>query len=63
MDAYKLTVEIEPTDKYEKAKKDLLQALKSYGELTAQEKECLMQEFFGAANVASILNVLKQYFR
>ena len=61
MDNYKPTVGIEPTDKYEKAKQDLLQALKSYGELTPQEKECLMQEFFGVANVATVCNMLKQY--
>ena len=61
MDNYKPTLGIEPTDKYEKAKQDLLQALKSYGELTSQEKECLMQEFFGVANVATVCNMLKQY--
>lgn len=61
MDNYKFTVGIEPTDKYEKAKQDLLQSLRSYGELTPQEKECLMQEFFGAANVAIVCNMLKQY--
>ena len=61
MDNYKPTLGTEPTDKYEKAKQDLLQALKSYGELTSQEKECLMQEFFGVANVATVCNMLKQY--
>ena len=61
MDNYKPTVGIEPTDKYEKAKQDLLQALKSYGELTPQEKECLMQEFLGAANFALMSNVLRQH--
>ena len=61
MNNYKPTVGIEPTDKYGKAKQDLLQALKSYGELSPQEKECLMQEFFGATNVAFICNMLKRY--
>ena len=63
MDSYKPTVEIEPTDKYEKAKTDLLQALKSYGELTPKEKECLMKEFFGATNVATVCDLLKHYYR
>lgn len=62
MNNYKLTVGIEPTNKYQKAKLDLLQALKSYGELTPQEKECLLQEFLGITNFAFISNVLRQYW-
>ena len=58
MNNYTPTAGIEPTDKHEKAKQDLLQTLKSYEELTSREKECLMQEFFGAANVAFICNML-----
>lgn len=63
MNNYKPTVGIEPKNKYEKAKQDLLRALKSYGELSPQEKECLMQEFFGAANVAAVCDILKHYLR
>ncbi len=59
---FKPTVGIEPTDKYEKARQDLLQALKSYGDLSPTEKESLMKEFFGVANVAAVCNMLKQYF-
>ena len=62
MDNYKITVEVEPSDKYEKARKDLCQALKSFVELTPQEKEFLMKEFFGAANFEMVCNMLKQYF-
>ena len=62
MDKFKLSLEIESTEKYEKAKQDLLQALKSYDELTLDQKERLMQEFFGVANVAAVCNMLKQYF-
>ena len=61
MDNYKLTIGVESTDKYEKAKQDLIEALTSYNELTCREKESLMQEFFGAVNVAYICNILKQY--
>ena len=61
MEHYKLAIVVDPTNKYEKAKMDLIQALKSYGELTPQEKECLMQEFFGVANIATVCNMLKQY--
>ena len=60
---FKPTVGIEPTDKYEKARQDLLQALKSYDDLSPTEKESLMKEFFGVANVAAVCNMLKQYFR
>lgn len=59
---FKPTVGIEPTDKYEKARQDLLQALKSYDDLSPTEKESLMKEFFGVANVAAVCNMLKQYF-
>jgi len=62
VDSYQFTVGVESTNKYENAKQDLLQALKSYQELTPKEKERLMQEFFGATNVAAMCNMLKQYF-
>lgn len=62
MDELKPTVGIEPTDKYKKARQDLLQALKSYDELLPTEKESSMKEFFGVANVAAVCNMLKQYF-
>ena len=38
MDKYKLTFGIEPTDKYEKAKQDLIQALHSLEELSTEER-------------------------
>ena len=61
MDNYKLTLDIETTDKYQQAKTDLCQALKSYAELFPQEKECLMNEFFGAANVNFMCDILKTF--
>ncbi len=60
MDSYKPTVEIEPTDKYERAKKDLLKALKSCGELSPQERESLLDELFGAANVVVLDSILNR---
>lgn len=59
MTEYKPVFGTEATYKYEKAKQDLLQALKSYGELTPQQKEELLIDFFGAANVATLCNALK----
>lgn len=63
MNNIELKLDTEPKEKYEKAKKDLLQALKSYGELTLTERECLMTEFFGATNIAIVCNMLNKYFK
>lgn len=63
MDHYKPTISLDPTDNYEKAKQDLLQALKSCSELNPQQKECLVKEIFGAANVAFLCNILNQHLR
>lgn len=56
---FTLKASIEPTDKYSKAKMDLIQALHSYGELSPYEQECLIRELFGVANVAAVYNMLK----
>lgn len=63
MNDYKLTVGLESMDSYKKAKQDLLQALKSYSKLTPKQKDELLSEFFGAANVIALCNALNQYFR
>ena len=54
MDKFKITVGIEPTDKYVKAKQDLLQAWKSFGELTPAEREVLVSEVIGAEKVTAV---------
>jgi hypothetical protein len=56
MDNYEFKIGVEPTDKYEKAKKDLLQALKSFGELLPIQKEYLIKEILGATNVEILCN-------
>lgn len=61
MDKYKLTFGIEPTDKYNKAKQDLIQALKSLQELSPQEQRVLIEELFGAAQVAIAINMFNKY--
>lgn len=61
MDKYKLTFGIEPTDKYEKAKQDLIQALHSLQELSPQEQRVLTEELFGAAQVAIAINMFNKY--
>ena len=62
MQDFEIKLDVEPKDKYEKAKKDLYQSMKSYSELTQQQKQCLLQEAFGVANVAAIDDMLKRHF-
>ena len=62
MENYKIKATVESTNKYETAKLDLLQAMKSFEELTPQEKQQLATELFGAANVAVVCDFLKRYF-
>lgn len=63
MNYYKPTLGIEPTDKYEKAKQDIFQALNSVQALTPQERQRLAEEMFRDANVTVMLNILHQAFR
>ncbi len=60
MNNYRVVLKLEPTDKYLKAQQDLLQALKSYNELSEQEKEPLMLEVFGANNIAMAIEFSKR---
>ena len=62
MDNYKLTVNIEPTDKYEKAKQDLLEAKKSFGELSSDQQWQLIYDLFGAESVATLCQAMQKYF-
>lgn len=62
MNQYKPTVEIESTDKYEKAKQDLITAYNSFRELLPNQQETLVKELFGAANVAAMLNIMQRVF-
>ncbi|MBQ7036751.1 MAG: hypothetical protein IJN74_04595 [Clostridia bacterium] len=61
MDKYNLTFGIEPTDKYNKAKQDLIQALKSLQELSPQEQRVLAEEMFGMAQVAVAMDMFSKY--
>lgn len=58
MQGIEFKVDVELKNNYEKARKDLLQALKSFDELLPNQKEHLIKEIFGAANVAIVCNVL-----
>lgn len=59
----RLSVGIEPEDAYEKAKKDMIQALQSTQRLMPVQRQKLAEELFGAAAVASIIQFLDNYYR
>lgn len=61
MDGFKPTIGIEPTNKYDKAKQDLIQAVNSIRELTQQEQQMLFTDLFGAAGIAALLNLFNRY--
>ena len=56
MDYFKPTFGVEPTNKYDKAKLDFIQAINSFQGLSQQEQQALLAELFGVAKVAAILN-------
>lgn len=62
MEQYKLTVGIEPTDEYKKAKQDLIQAMQSFQKLSPQQRQLLAEELFGAYNVMALsqINIMQQ---
>lgn len=62
MEQYRPTVGIEPTDKYEKAKQDLITAYNSFRELSPNQQVMLAKELLGAANVTAMLNVMQRAF-
>ena len=59
MDDCKLTVGIEPLDEYKKAKLDFLQAMESISKLSDLQKQMLLEELYGAANVVIMYSILK----
>ena len=62
MNQYRPAVGIEPTDKYEKAKQDLITAYNSFRELSPNQQEMLAKELLGATNVATMLNIMQRAF-
>ena len=53
------TVGIESTDPYEKARQDLIAAYNSFAVLTPTQKEMLVKELFGAANVNAAIQLMQ----
>jgi len=60
MERFKPTIGIEPTNKYNKAKQDLIQAMNSIQELSQQEQQKLFTELFGAARVTAVLRLFNR---
>ena len=58
----KILVDIESSDNYENAKKDLIKALFSVNRLSLHQQQKLMEELFGAAKVAVACDMVKRYF-
>ncbi len=59
MDNYRVTVGVEPTNDYDKAKQDVMQAWASISKLPSQQRR-LAEELVGEANVAALLNFFHQ---
>lgn len=62
MDNYRVTVGVEPTNDYDKAKQDVMQAMISIRKLPLHQQRMLAEEFVGAANVTALLNIFQQAF-
>lgn len=62
MDNFKVKLNVEPTNDYEKAKLDLVTAMKSIRALPPCQQEQLAKEIFGAQAVATLAHIMQQYF-
>lgn len=62
MDNYRMTVGIEPTNDYEKAKQDVMHAMVSVRKLPPQQQRMLAEEMVGTVNVAALMNIFLQNF-
>lgn len=63
MNDYKISVEIEPTDAYRKAKSDMLKAIESIRLLAPVQQQKLAEELLGTVGFAKFCQLLDRYFR
>lgn len=63
MAEYKVSLGLEPTDKYKKARQDLIQAMKSINDLSPQQQKILVEEMLERAKNAAVIELFKQYWR
>lgn len=62
MNDYRLTIGVEPTNDYDKARQDVIQAMVSVRKLSPQQQRILAEEFVGAENIAALMNIFHQNF-
>lgn len=62
MDDYRAMLSFEPINDYDKARKDVLQAMNSVRKLPPQQQQILAEELFEASNAVALLNILRQIF-
>ena len=58
MNNYKINLSVEPTNDYEKAKKDIFHAMNSIQKLSPQQREQLAVEIFGIEKIEFIKQLL-----
>lgn len=61
MNNYNLKIDIEPTNKYEKARNDLVEALSSFEKLSAMEQEQLVRDLFGVEALNMLSKITQRY--
>lgn len=60
MNGYEIKPTIDPKDNYEKARKDVIQAMNSIQKLTSQEQQQLAYELLGVNAVNSFITLMNQ---
>ena len=61
MERFKVNLNVEPTNEYDKAKWDLLNAMNSIRALPPYQQEKLAKEIFGAQAVAELVRIMQHY--
>lgn len=62
MNEFNITLGIEPVNKYDKARKAVLEAANAISELSPAEKEMLAREIFGRELVSAMYKMMQEYF-
>lgn len=62
MNGFELKFDIEPTDKYEKARKAVFDAANAINDLNPAQREQLAKELLGANTVIAMYAFMTQYF-
>ena len=63
MNDYKINLSVEPTNDYDKAKMDIIQAMNSIQKLSPQQRERLATELFGVEKIEMFRQVLSAISR